>query len=126
LTLRSVLAVLAGGIVAVVLFQLGAIIAFVTLYGIPLGASPGPPSAGYFAANLGFAAIAAVVGGWVTARFAQPRPLVATGFLAVILAVIAVSAFSKPGSQWSAWFPPVLALIALAGTLAGGLLRVGR
>ena len=124
--LRRILAVLAGGIVAALLFQLGAILAFVLTYGISLGASPGSPGVGYFVLNLGFAVLAALAGGWVTARFAQPRPLVATGFLAVILAALAFGAFNKPSSQWSDWYPPVLALIALAGTLAGGLLRVGR
>lgn len=124
--LRNVIAVLAGGLVAAVLFQVGAVVAFVGLYGIPLGASPGPPGSGYFAINLGFAALAAVAAGWVTARLAGPRPLAPVGALAVVLAAVVSWGFTKPASQWPGWYPPVLALVGLVGALAGGILRGGR
>jgi hypothetical protein len=121
-----VIAVLAGGLVATVLFQVGAVIAFVSLYGIPLGASPGPPGVRYFAMNLGFAALAAMVAGWVTARVARPRPRPAVGALAVVLAAVALWGFTKPASQWPRWYPVALGGIAVAGTVLGGVLRLRR
>jgi hypothetical protein len=122
---RSLIAVLAGAVVAAVLFQVGAAVAFVTLYGIPLGASPGRPTVGYFVLNLGFAGIAAMAGGWVTARLARQRRRIYVGALALVLAAMALWGFSQPASQWPGWYPSVLALVGLVGTLAGGLHRRG-
>ncbi len=117
---------LAGVIVATVLFWAGAVVAFVSLYGIPLGASPGPPGVGYFALNLGFAALSAMVAGWVTARLGRPSHLIPVGALAVVLAGVVLWGFTKPASQWPGWYPPVLALVGLTGALTGGVLRAGR
>lgn len=119
--MRSILAVLAGGAVAAALFQVGAAVAFVVLYGIPLGASPGRPTVSYFVLNLGFAGIAAIAGGRLTARLARQRRRTHVGALALVLAAVALWGFSRPGSQWPGWYPPVLALVGLGGTLAGGL-----
>ena len=121
--MRSLIAVLVGGAVAAVLFQVGAAVAFVVLYGIPLGASPGRPTVGYFVLNLGFAGIAAIVGGRLTARLARQGSRTHVGALALVLAAIALWGFSRPASQWPGWYPPVLALVGVAGTLAGGLPR---
>ena len=120
--MRSLTAVLVGGIVAAVLFQLGAVIALLSFYGIPLGASPTPPGPGYFALNLGCSAVAAVVGGWVTARVAADRPLAHAGAVAVLLGALVLWGFAKPASQWPSWYPPVLALVGLAGLLVGAVL----
>lgn len=124
--MRSLIAVLAGGLVTAVLFQVGTVAAFVGLYGIPLGASPGPPTAGYFVLNLGFAGIAAVAGGWVTARIARQRSLAHVATLALLLAALVLWGFSQPTSQWPRWYPPTLAVVGMAGTLLGGVLRGGR
>lgn len=122
---RSIIAVLAGGAVAAVLFQVGAAVAFVVLYGIPLGASPGRPTVGYFVLNLGFAGIAAIAGGRLTARLARQRIRTHVGALALVLAGMSLWGFSRPASQWPSWYPPVLALVGVAGALAGGLPRRG-
>jgi hypothetical protein len=123
---RSIIALIAGGAVAAVLFQVGAAVAFVVLYGIPLGASPGRPTVGYFVLNLGFAGIAAIAGGRLTACLARQRRRTHVGALALVLAAMALWGFSRPASQWPGWYPPVLALVGLIGTLAGGLHRRGR
>jgi hypothetical protein len=123
---RSIIAVLAGAAITAVLFQVGAAVAFVVLYGIPLGASPEPPGAGYFVMNLGFAGIAAVGGGRLTASLARQGRRTHVGALALVLAAMALWSFSRPASQWSGWYPPVLALVGVVGTLAGGLHRQGR
>jgi hypothetical protein len=121
-----VIAVLVGGLVATVLYWLGAVVAFVGIYGIPLGASPGPTGPAYYTINLGFAALAAVVAGWVAAYLARSAHLGPVGVLAVSLAGVALWGFTKPASHWPEWYAPVLALIGLTGALAGGVLRAGR
>jgi hypothetical protein len=120
---RSIIAVIAGGAVAAVLFQVGAAVAFIVLYGIPLGASPGPPGVGYFALNLGFAGVAAFAGGWITSRIARQRSRAPVAAVGVALAVLALWGFSRPASQWPGWYPPVLAFVALVGTYSGGVAR---
>jgi hypothetical protein len=124
--MRGMLAVVAGAAVAAILFQVGAVVAFVVLYGIPLGSAAGQPSAGYFVLNLGFAGIAAIAGGRLTASLARKRRRTHIGALALVLAVTALWGFSRPASHWPGWYPPVLAVVALVGTLAGGLSRGGR
>jgi hypothetical protein len=118
---RGIIAALAGGAIAAVLFQVGAAVAFVVLYGIPLGASPEPPSVSYFVLNLGFAGIAAFAGGRLTSAIARQGRLFPVVALALVLAAVALWGFSRAGSDWPGWYPPVLGLVALASTLAGGL-----
>ena len=117
---RDIIAALAGGALAAVLFQLGAAIAFVVLYGIPLGASPGSPTVSYLVLNLGFAGIAAIAGGRLTGSIARGGRRTPVGATAFVLGAVALWSFSQPGSQWPAWYAPVLALVGLVGTLAGG------
>jgi hypothetical protein len=125
IVVRGIIAVIAGGAVAAVLFQVGAAVAFVVLYGIPLGASPGPPSVSYFVLNLGFAAIAAIAGGRLTASLARQGRQTPVAALSLLLAAVALWGFSQPGSQWPGWYPPILALVGLVGTLTGGLYQRG-
>ena len=125
LIVGGIIAVLAGGAIAALLFQVGAAVAFVLLYGIPLGASPGAPSVNYFVLNLGFAGIAAIAGGRLTASLAARRRSFNVGVLALVLAAVALWGFSQPASQWPSWYPPLLALVGLVGALVGGLYRPG-
>ena len=121
--MRSLTAVLAGFLTACVLYQLGAAVAFISLYGIPLGYSGEPPGVAYFTLNLGFSLGAALAGGWITARIARHRPIAHSVALASVAAVFVLWGFSKPGSDWPAWYPPALALVATIGTIAGGFAR---
>lgn len=118
--------VLAGLLLAVLLFQFGAVVALLVTVGIPLGASPGPPGLAYFALNLGFALLAAAVAGWVAARVARTRVRSTALVLAATLAVLALWGFSKPASQWPGWYPPVLALVAVTGVFLGAVWRERR
>lgn len=120
---RNALAVLAGFIVGIVLYQIGAALAFVLLYGIPLGATPGEPGVAYYSLNLGFATLAAALAGSTAARIARDAAHVAAGTVGVVLAVLALWGFTKPTSNWPAWYAPVLAAIAIVGTLAGARLK---
>jgi hypothetical protein len=123
---RSLVAVAAGAAVAAGLFQVGAIVALVQVFGLPLGASRGPPSIGYYVLTLGFAVVAAALGGYVSGRLARPHSRGAVVALALLAAVGALWGFSRPASQWPAWYPATLALVGAAGTLLGGRLGARR
>jgi hypothetical protein len=118
--MRSLVAIAAGAGVAAGLFHLGAIVALLVVVGLPLGAPGGPPSGGYYVINLGLAAVAAVLGGGVSAWVAGPMRRRAVPLLAVLLAGLALWGFSQPASQWPSWYPATLALVGAVGTLLGG------
>jgi hypothetical protein len=120
--MRSLVAIAAGAGVAAGLFQLGAIVALLVFVGLPLGAPGGLPSGGYYVLNLGLAAVAAVVGGRVSAWVASSERRRAVPLLAVLLAGVALWGFSQPASQWPRWYPATLALVGAVGTLLGGRL----
>jgi hypothetical protein len=118
---RSVAAVLAGWTVAVVGYQIGAIVALLAFEGIPLGATGAPPGPGYFAANLLFAAAAAVGAGWLVVRIAPPHAVAHAAFVAGSLAAFVLWGFTRPSSQWPDWYAPTLAGIVAVSPIAGAV-----
>lgn len=120
---RTFAAAAAGFLVGTVLFLGGAVVIFVFLHGIPLGASPGRPTMGFYVMNLGAGTLSGLVAGWVTARIAHPPRRPAIMLLGVAMAAVLLWGFSKPGSQWPAWYPGVMALAALISVDVGGVMR---
>lgn len=114
----SAAAVIAGALTAAVLYQVGAAFALLVTVGIPLGSSGEPPGADYFALNLGCALVAAAAGGHLTRRLSRISQWWSGIVLALLLALLSLWGFTRPGSQWPAWYPPVLALVAAVGILA--------
>jgi hypothetical protein len=123
---RTLLAVAAGAAVTAGLFHVGVIVALLQVLGLPLGASGGPPSLGYYVLTLGFAVVAAILGGYVSGRLARPHSRGAVVTLALLLAIGALWGFSRPASLWPAWYPATLALVGAVGTLIGGRLEARR
>ena len=114
---RAIASVLAGALIAAVLYHISAAIALLVTVGIPLGSSGEDPGAAYYVINLTGAFLAALLAAAVTRRLSGSTarsPLIA---LAVVLAATALWGFTRPESHWPAWYAPALALVAIAGVL---------
>jgi hypothetical protein len=68
--------------------------------------------------------LAAVMGGWITARIAGGAEMAHAGALAAIMGALtlSISLGERPEGQ-PGWYAPVVGAIGMAGILAGGWLR---
>lgn len=125
--LRSVVAVLAGFLVASLVVLLATLVA--TRLMLPPagpGAMPAPTPA-YLAVNLAYSFLAALLGGWLAARLAARAPLghgMAVGSIMLVLGFL-VAALPSDGVQGSqpGWYMYVIPLLGWIGASAGGMLR---
>ena len=116
---RSVIAVIAGLVVAVVLVivlsNLGS-----AVFGDPSG---GPPTTGYLAFNLAASALAGLAGGATASRIAAHTPHGhAIALAGVILLLSLPGLFSAPAPGQPSWYPVVLSILGPASVLVGGLI----
>jgi small-conductance mechanosensitive channel len=90
------------------------------------GSQPGMPpplTPSYLTANLTLSALAAVVGGYVTARMAPARPMVHVAVLALLIVALSILSSRSPMSTGQPrWYQRALPVIGLAGAAVGGLL----
>jgi hypothetical protein len=107
---------------AVLIYWVGAVITLLSLRGIPLGSSGGPPTLPELALHLLFAAAGCAVGGYVALRLAKAR-LVPALIVGLALAVAAVVGFGKPISSWPRGFALAMAAACLSGTLIAAAVR---
>lgn len=119
--LKSIGAVVVGGLTAVVGYWMAAVIALVAMHGIPLGSSGGPPTTADVSAHVLFAAAASLGGGFVATRIADYKPRMHALVLGGVLALLAFLGFSKPSSNWPDWFP-----YGMAAACAGGAFVASR
>lgn len=116
--MRRVIAVVAGTLAAVVGYWCAAVVALLTMHGIPMGSAGGPPTTADGLVSLAIAAAASCGGGLLTARIAAGRyVMLAPGLL---LGVMSVVGFSRPSSHWPSWFPYGMAASCAAGALLAG------
>lgn len=93
----------------------------------------GRPPRSYLTANLVLSALAAGVGGWVTATIAPQAGFTALGELSALVLVLGLVAQRSehrrqvagavPGRQPS-WYPVTITALGIVGVLAGGWLRL--
>lgn len=126
--LRSIGAIVLGYVVLALITIVGtSMAARLLLPRRAAGAPPGTPpvlTPSYLTANLTWSALAAVVGGYVTARMAPGRPMVHVAVLALlILALSAMSARAPTSVGQPGWYNRILPLLGLVGVVVGGLLR---
>lgn len=120
---RSIAAVLAGLVVAVVLVITLNLLAAAALR-IPLGGTP-PPL--YLALNLLGAAVAGASGGATAFRLAPHRPHGHVGSLALLLVLLSLpTLLAAPAPGQPTWYSLALTVLGPVSVFAGGFLAVRR
>lgn len=127
---RTTVAILCGFLAMTVIVLSGTIVA-TTLFitgGLETVSRPDAPlPALYLAANLGISFLAALLGGWLASRLDAPggwRPVIG---MAVLVLVMSIANQAVPRSSTGAavaWYPWVLVLLGVGGSLLGGWLRL--
>ena len=87
-------------------------------------ASELPPT--YFAANLIVSAMAALLGGWVTARMAPDREMIhvlALAFLIILMSVPGIVGYGPSAAAQPDWFVYAMPVLGVGGAILGGWLR---
>jgi hypothetical protein len=82
------------------------------------------PNTIYLAANIGFAMLAAIIGGFVCGYVAGRAPFLHSLVLAAIVLVLGAVSGLHPAPPQPAWYPWTIAVVGAVGAAAGGLLRV--
>jgi hypothetical protein len=117
LALRSVGGIVVGAFVAAIGYWIAAVVALLLMHGIPLGSAGDPISAADVSIHLVFAIASSFVGALVAMRIAGYRPRRHAAALGALLCISAFLGFSKPTSNWPAWFPYGMALACGCGAL---------
>jgi hypothetical protein len=119
---HSFLAILAGLITAVGLS--GIATALLKRLALDLTRDDTPPDPFVMAVNVGIELVSSLLGGYVTARYAQGNPLSHALMLALaVLLLSALSALQMKGKQ-PVYYLLVLTIIPPLAVLSGGLLRL--
>ena len=128
--LNSIIAVIAGYAAMVVAVMIGTVIAVSAFMPGGMQAMKNPPSGQgvpprYLIANITASLLAAILGGWVTARIAAAHPrrhLLALCLLVAVMGLVAArqgGGGSRPGQpSWYAWG---IVVIGVIGVLIGGV-----
>lgn len=120
--LHSFLAILAGFVTIVGL--MGVATALLKRFAPGIASDDAPPDPFIMAVNVGIGLVCALIGGYVTARYAQGNPLVHALMLALaVLLLSAMSALQMKGKQ-PVYYLIVLTVIPPLAVLCGGLLRL--
>ncbi len=77
----------------------------------------------YLIANLAVSFVAALVGGWLTARMAPNAPMMHSAILGALLLVMSVVSARTQRTGQPSWYPMTLAAIGVVGVLIGGFLK---
>lgn len=124
--LKSVAGIAAGVAVAVIAYWFAAVVALISMHGIPLGSPGGPPTPADVSVYLLFGAAATFGGALVATRIAgRPAPRHAL-LVGALLAAGAFAGFSKPSSNWPAWFPFAIASACACGAALAGRIAAQR
>lgn len=117
LALRSIGGVVTGAFIAVIGYWLAAVVALLVMDGIPLGSAGGSPSTADVSVHLALATTGSFGGALIAMWIAGYRPQLHAVVLGALLGVSAFLGFSKPTSNWPAWFPYGMALACGCGAL---------
>jgi len=120
---RSAVAVIAGWLAMMLLVAAGTITAALLIPGgisAMRGTAPARLAA-YLAANLAVSLAAAMAGGGLAARLAAKAPLAHAAVLAAAIGAMSVAYAGAPQPGQPGWYGAAIAVLGVAGALAGGL-----
>lgn len=122
--LRSIVSVVTGYLAMAIIVMIGTVAATAAM--IPGGFAAArkmeaPPPRSYLYANLVLSFVAALSGGWITARLAPSVPIVHSAALALLLLLMSVVSAKAQGKNQPRWYPWTIAAIGAVGVLLGGL-----
>ena len=124
--LQSILSIVVGYLVMAIIVMIGTIAAAAAL--VPGGLSamrraegPPAPTKNYLYANLALSLVAAIVGGWLTARMAPFAPFTHVAALAVLIVAMALISAKYQAARQPSWYSWTIAIVGVAGVLIGGI-----
>lgn len=120
--IRSVLAVIAGYAVTAAIVIACTILAAKFL--IPETATE--PPRGYLVANIAYSLLAAVAGGYITARIARRAPVAHAAVLALVIVAIGTATMSGGPQGSASAFGWGIVGLGVVGSLAGGVVRAAQ
>lgn len=126
LVLKSIGGIVAGGLVAAAGYWIAADVALLVMHGLPLGSPGRPPTMADVSAHLAFATAASLGGGLVAVRIAGYRPHLHALVMGGLLATFMFLGFSKPASNWPAWFPYGMAVACAGGAVLASQFAIRR
>ena len=126
LVLKSIGGLVAGGLTAAAGYWIAAVVALLLMHGLPLGSPGGPPTTADVSAHLAFATAASFGGGLVAVRIAGYRPQLHALVIGGLLATFMFLGFSKPASNWPAWFPYGMAVACGCGAVLASRFAIRR
>ena len=124
--MRGLLAVLIGGLTAIVTYWGGAIAAFVAIRGIALGSPGGPPTAREVVIHFALGFAASFLGARLAIIIARTSPQMHAGAVGLLAGIGAMAAFGKASSEWPPWFGAAMAASCLGGALAAAVWMIRR
>lgn len=122
-SLLSLVAGLATTVILVMVVTFGASLLFVPGFPEDLMA---PPTRPYLVTNVVGSFLAAVAGGYVAGMVASVARLAHASALGVLMLGMTLGPNAEPAPGQPRWYPTLIALLALAGCVAGGWLRARR
>jgi hypothetical protein len=123
--MQSVLAVLAGFVVMTVIVIVSTVVLArgMTPPAIGRGGGMPRPGSGYLMANLGCSALAALVGGYLTASMAESAPVLHGVALAVLMIFMSALSMRQSMGTQPRWYAVVLMTVMPAIAVGGSVLQ---
>jgi hypothetical protein len=121
MSVRSIVAIAVGVMIAMVMYGIGAVIAELSMHGLQLNSPGGPPTTGDILAHIVSAAAGSYCGARLALLIARRSPALHAGAFTLVLAVVAILGFGNVTNNWPSWFGFAIAAAFAGGALAAAL-----
>ena len=115
--LRSIFAVMLGYMAMML-----SVIVLTLLFVKTMGLKSAHPTPGYLFVNVVYTFLAAGIGGYVTARIAEVKPMIAAGVLATLMLIMGVLSYRHYTGMQPAWYQAMMQIVPSLCALGGAAL----